>query len=133
MKTRELIAMLQEEDPSGALEVCVSNEPIYIVERIPAYYDGLLGVLVQDETKGCYNIIGYKMTQRGDKVRLQTMGLDDCMLDHPELPVDLSECSEQDRERWEPVIEQKRKELREMHARIDAKYPRKEPDGHCPV
>lgn len=42
MKTRELIELLQKEDPSGTHEVCIDNQPIWNVIKHPSYYDGRL-------------------------------------------------------------------------------------------
>lgn len=42
MKTKELIKLLQQEDPSGEEEVCIDNQPVWYVQRMPAYYDGTL-------------------------------------------------------------------------------------------
>ena len=42
MKTKDLIKLLKEEDPSGEEEVCIDNQPVWFVQRMPAYYDGRL-------------------------------------------------------------------------------------------
>lgn len=120
MKTRELIAALQKEDPSGELEVVASGTPIYFVERQEAYYDGPLQMLVHDESKRpYYSIVGYKVTQRGSKVKLHLMSLDDCMLDEISLPVDLSEVSDFHRERWEKRVAELRERMREIHESVE--------------
>jgi len=51
VKTKDLIAQLQREDPSGELECCVGNEDIYLVERLPSYYDGDLKFALERELR----------------------------------------------------------------------------------
>ena len=34
--------MLKEADPTGEEEVCIDNQPVWFVQRMPAYYDGRL-------------------------------------------------------------------------------------------
>lgn len=88
MKTKELIAALQEEDPSGELQVVCEGSPIYFAERQPAYYDGSLHVPVQDPECKHWNIIGWKVTVEGQKVRLHTVSLENALEMNPELPVE---------------------------------------------
>ena len=42
MKTKDLIKLLKEADPTGEEEVCIDNNPVWFVQRMPAYYDGRL-------------------------------------------------------------------------------------------
>lgn len=116
MKTRELIAALQEQDPSGDLEVIAGGVPIYFVSCQPAYYDGPLRVLVHDESKRgkCYSVVGFKVTSRGEKVRLHLMDVEDVLFDNPDAPVDLSEASAYSREQWEKHVEFIRQEARDI-------------------
>ena len=91
MKTKDLIAALQREDPSGELEVIAGGDPIYSITKEPAYYDGQLPALVQDHSLDpYYNIVGFKYVRCGFKVKISTMGLEDCLCDNPDLPIDLS-------------------------------------------
>lgn len=115
MKTRELIQALQEQDPSGECEVVAGATPIYFVERQPAWYDGHLEMLVHDESKKgtSYSITGYKVTNRGNKVVLFRMGLDDVLCDDPDAPVDLSDLNDGARARWEEHVSKLREEYRE--------------------
>lgn len=94
MKTKKLIQLLQEEDPSGELECCVGNVDIYFVSKEPAYYDGRQEILVRDEANPYYNVTGAKITGRGDKIQFHLLSIDDAIWNDPELPVDLSECSD---------------------------------------
>ena len=57
MKTKDLVAKLQEADPSGELHCCVSNGDIWDITVEPAYWDGRLHVIEFDENnhpiRGC--------------------------------------------------------------------------------
>lgn len=94
MKSKELIALLQKEDPDGDTDVCTGISPVVEVYRSPAYYDGSLERLIRDEQG---KIISAKIVRTGDKIVLRTMGLDDAIFYALEagydLPVDLSDCS----------------------------------------
>jgi hypothetical protein len=129
MKTRELIAALQEADPGGEVDVCVGNAPIYYVEHLPAYYDGPLGQLVQDKSvTHCCNITGYRFTTEGSKVKLVAMALDDCLCDDPELPVDVSSVSNVgSRERIVAHADAYRQKIRDINARLATERAAKQP------
>lgn len=107
MKTKDLIARLQREDPSGELECCVGNEDIYLVERLPSYYDGDLEVLVRDPANKFYNVVGAKIMRGGFKVNLRPLSLDEALQNDPDLPV---EC---DMEKYGNWLESRRKAYRE--------------------
>ena len=89
MKTRELIRLLQEADPSGELECCVDNEDIHFLEVIPAYWDGRLQVFTRDPArKGYFDIVGAKITAAGTKIKIRHLSIEDLLIDNPEMPVD---------------------------------------------
>ena len=94
MKTKDLIAALQENDPSGEIECCVGNADIHFVNVEPAYYDGRLQVLERDHSKDpYYNIVGAKRTSKGSKVVLHVYSIEDYISDNPEdARIDYSEC-----------------------------------------
>jgi len=77
MKTKKLIAELQNIDPTGENEVCVENKDIHFVEAIEAYWDGRLQLLIRDPDEYYYNVIGGKVTQKGSKIKIHTMGIED--------------------------------------------------------
>jgi hypothetical protein len=109
VKTKELIAALQKEDPSGELEVVAGSTPIYFVECQPAYYDGYLEMLIRDPNRSHeYNIIGYKVTSKGDKVKLHLMDVIECIANDPALRVDTSDLSEHRQIEWQQYINSKR-------------------------
>ena len=87
MKTKELIRLLQQEDPSGELEVCADGMDIHCVEKLPAYYDGDLRVLIKDETKPFYNIVGMEIRRSGHKIKIHTLDLEDVVIDNPDIPI----------------------------------------------
>jgi hypothetical protein len=117
MTTGQLIKALQAEDPSGQLPISVDGGDVYFVERQGAYYDGNLQQLVIDETKKpYYSVVGARVTGRGDKVRLHVMGVEDVLLNDPEVPVDIDGLSPAAKARWEPLIEGWRQQGREAHS-----------------
>jgi hypothetical protein len=115
MKTKDLIKQLQEQDPSGDLEVVVGNLPIVFAYKQPGYYDGLLQILIKDE-QGYHS--GYKFTPRGMKIQIHTTDLDGQLLDDPELPVDISEVSDHSIQRYKDLIEKTRQEMRDIKTEV---------------
>ncbi len=119
MKTKELIRLLQEADPTGEEEACVGNVDIHFVEALPAYYDGALQVLKRDESKSpYYNIVGGKYVRSGTKVVIHTLSITDALhnagadgefeVDYSELPTDRIESAKKSHE-----------EIREWHRKLD--------------
>ncbi len=128
MTSKELIAALQKEDPEGNLEVCVENKDIYFVEYKQAYWDGRLQRLIHDpdlKNKG-YSIIGGKVTSRGMKLELHVMGIEDIIMDNPDVPIDLSELEERDRQEWEKCIAEWRQEVKDIIKEVNDKYEKAE-------
>lgn len=120
MKTKELIEKLQFVDPTGELECCVDNVDIYFVDVLPAYYDGALQLLVHDESKKpYYSIVGGKVTTRGYKVKLVTVSIEDMLLDNPDAPVDLSECSPAHQKDWEARLVKIREEVKQVNKEVE--------------
>lgn len=73
MKSKELIRLLKEEDPSGEIEVNIDGSDIFSVENLPAYYDGSLKVLIHDESKKPYfDVVGVEFRRNGRKIRLHS-------------------------------------------------------------
>lgn len=87
MKTKDLIKLLQEADPTGELDCVVGNEDIFDVWVEPAYWDGCKQLLVRDTSLKGYNIVGAEYRSDGEKVQIQTMNIMEAMLDNPDLPV----------------------------------------------
>lgn len=78
MKTKNLIQELQRLDPTGEVEVVVDGADIFSTQRMPAYYDGRLGVLIRGEG-GC--VEGIKFYSKGDKINLHLRSLEDVVWD----------------------------------------------------
>ncbi len=82
MKSKELIRLLQREDPTGETEVCIGNSDILGVARLPAWYDGLLEVFFREHPEGYP--VGGAFVREGDKINLQAWSIDDCIWDFPD-------------------------------------------------
>lgn len=92
MKVKELIRLLQEEDPTGETEVCVDNIDIFSVHTEPAYWDGKLQLLIRDDSKKpYYDVVGAKYVTKGCKIVLHPMSVSDVLWDNPDAEVDYSE------------------------------------------
>ncbi len=89
MKTSDLIKKLQEQDPSGQLDVVVSGQPISCVQNLPGYYDGRFLRKIYENDK----LVGAKYCAKDRKIELYTWDLDSALLDNPDLPVDCSEAT----------------------------------------
>lgn len=111
MKTKDLIKLLQEEDPSGELECSVWGYDVYSVEMLPAYWDGNLQVIERDE-RG--RVVGGKITDQGNKVVIKYMTLCDLLLDYPDLPVKFEGMTASRREWAERYIEQSRNKNKQI-------------------
>jgi len=119
MKTARLVAALQAADPSGEMNCCVSNEDIISVDAVPAYYDGALQVLVRDEKRDDYNVIGVRITTAGQKVNIRTLSVELAIMNDPEVMIDLSDLSESKRSDVKRYVDDIRS--RGLEARCDSK------------
>jgi hypothetical protein len=115
MKTRDLIAFLQKEDPDGDAECCVGNQDILFVEKQPAYYDGRLEVLERDAN-------GYikagRVESNGFKVKIHTAGIEDIIYDNPELPVYINAGNYNSNEEWANSVKKWRDDAVQIKAEI---------------
>ena len=139
MKTKELIKRLQENDPSGELEVVAGDSKegwvdIYFTEVMEGYYDGPYQTLVHDPLAQGYSVIGAKYRTDGKKLVLHLMSIKDCLLDNPELPVEIIDDSRP--EELAKRVEKWRKDVKrdiffvkaeEIYSRFEAKLLA---DGH---
>jgi hypothetical protein len=93
MKAKDLIKLLQDEDPTGEIECCIANSDILSVHTEPAYLDGRLQILERDHSLDpYYNIIGAKRTCRGNKIVITPYSIDDYITNDPEIAkIDYSE------------------------------------------
>lgn len=109
MKTKELIRLLQEADPSGELECCVENIDILGVYPELAYWDGAFQVLVRDNSKKpYYDVVGAKYIAEGTKITISPHSIDDAIFDHRNLPVEYIGMSTDQQKRYEKSVQEKR-------------------------
>lgn len=111
MKTKILIEELQKIDPSGEMEVCVGNQDIWFLDKQPAYYDGVLQVIKNENGV----VSGIKYIISGNKISLKLFDLEYKIMDDPDFPVELPDgggyifkCLKEDIEKWR---EESRKEI----------------------
>lgn len=121
MKSKEVIKLLQELDPDGEIEVCVGNIDIHYIECLPAYYDGTLQVLLRDENKKGYNIIGAKYCRKGNKLCIVPLSISDAITDRDDnFNVDYSELDEDRRIQ----LEKQHNDLRAWHKNLEEEMDR---------
>lgn len=94
MKTKKLIKLLQDADPTGEEEVCVNNVDIFTVHPEPAYWDGTLQILERNEASEYYNVIGARYKRSGSKINISILSITDAICEDTKLKVDYSELSE---------------------------------------
>lgn len=106
MKTSEIIKYLQEKDPSGELEVTVGKTPIHFLTLIAGYYDGCYSVLKHDPelTGKFYDVVGAEIRCDGYHISIETMGIDEMLLDDPEALVTYD--SDYTKKKYEERVEQ---------------------------
>lgn len=120
MKTKELIAMLQKEDPTGEEHVCVHNVDIRWVSNEPAYYDGAQQIFIKDE-KG--RVIGGKYHRSGRKIQIHTTKFSDLLWDrHEEFVIDYSELGQDRQESYKKDHEEIIKKAKELDLELEIEY-----------
>lgn len=98
MKTKELIRLLQEIDPEGETECCIANHDIYYLDKLPAYWDGILEILQRDPSKApYYDICGAKYTSKGYKINIRSLSITDAIGNDTKLKIDYSELGNEDK------------------------------------
>src|SRR5271155_1923374 len=119
MKTKDLIAELQEADPSGELECCIENVDIFSVATEPAYWDGRLQLLTRDPAKKPYfDVIGGKYTSKGAKVVISPMSITDVLWDNPDAVIDYSEVGGS-ADRYRVSDDETRKASRDVELKVE--------------
>lgn len=124
MKTKELIRLLQEEDPTGEVEVCVNNVDIYTLHTEPAYWDGSLQVLTRDESKKpYYNITGAKYVRTGKKIVLNPLSIRDVLWNDSDAVIDYSEVGNADTVfRYKEQDDKTRQAARDCEKRVEMDF-----------
>lgn len=113
MKTKDLINLLQKEDPSGELECCVGNEDIYLIEKLPAFYDGPLQILHRSDNPG-YNVIGATIAFNGYKIQIQTLSVQDVISNAVDTDYDVDIKVDCENERAQSFIDKWYEEARQL-------------------
>lgn len=81
MKTKELIELLQKEDPEGECEAVVGGNPIHFVSREPGYWDGPHLKLIEDPSqKPYYAVKGMCVSTKEDRVSIVALSLEEALL-----------------------------------------------------
>lgn len=111
MKTRELIRLLQESDPSGEMECCIDNQDIDYVGSEPAYHDGCLQVMVRDPDDW-EHVIGGRFIGEGYKLNISTSSLIDLAAERKDFPIEFEDVGEIHEAHYREAIA-KRKRRRE--------------------
>jgi hypothetical protein len=120
MKTKRLIELLQKEDPTGEVEVCVGNQDIHCLQYLEAYWDGCLEVLKRDETSEYYNIIGAKFVSEGVKISITPLSIDDAIMNDVDLPVEFD--SDYTREHYSDAVAKQREDMRSMNKKFSDEF-----------
>jgi hypothetical protein len=73
MKTKDLIELIQEFDPTGELEITVDNCPIVDLVIEPSYWDGYQMVLDYDNPEYPEAITGWHYQTKNNKINIDYM------------------------------------------------------------
>lgn len=118
MKVKKLIELLQEFDDDG--EVCIATEDgnvdIFHLEEMAGYYDGVYQVLERDWTNKFYNITGAKYRSDASKIVIKPMGIEDALLDNPDLPIEVIDTFVN--KRMQKQVDEWRKEAKNIHSNV---------------
>jgi len=115
MKSKDLIKLLQEEDPTGEEEVVIGNSDICSVASLPGYYDGSYSLLVKDESG---DIIGAEYRSDGSKLCIYTMDWYDVLSDIPDAPIKVVDVFTH--KKMQEAVDKGRAEIKSIHAKFEA-------------
>lgn len=119
MKTKDLIKLLMEEDPTGEIECCINNCDIEEICWEVAYYDGCLQTVKRDEDG---IPISGEYISSGKKINIYFRGILDIIKYNPEFPVIFSEYSKR---KYEDKVENARIQGRELQIKRKEWYKEK--------
>jgi len=118
MKSKELIRLLQECDPTGETEVVTTDGDIYFVAWEES--GAITELLIRDpKTKDEYNIIGSRITRRVDSICLVSISAEEALLNDPEATMDLSELNESDTRHWKKLLDEARERSIVLQAKTE--------------
>lgn len=111
MKTKELVRLLQQADPTGEVDCCVNGIDVFSVRRLPAFQDGPKEVLHREpDRKPHFDVVGGTISRRGEKVLIKTLSLKSALINDPDLHIEVVDCDE----RTEIQVQQWRDEARRL-------------------
>ena len=119
MKTQELIDLIKKADPTGELPVCIDNNDIRFVVKSEAYWDGRLEQIIRDGN-GC--VIGAKVTDKGMKIQIQTLSIEDAIENNPDLLIEYDLENESDINRYKRQHEVWREDVKKILLEIEEKH-----------
>ena len=119
MKTKDLIAKLQKEDPTGEEHVCVGNVDISFISNEPAYWDGTQQIVIRDE-KG--RAVGGKYHRSGRKIQIHLCAFSDLVWDNKDFVVDYSELPGDRLEQYKKNHDDIRKAAMDMDYQLEIEY-----------
>lgn len=124
MKTKDLIKELQDNDPSGEMEVTVGNSPIHFLAVEPAYWDGCYRTLIEDpEKKPYYAVTGIRFVAHGEKLVINTLDYDWVLLNDPKAKVEYD--GDYARNHYEERVNETRQRMKDIHDSVREPYRRK--------
>ena len=108
MKTKELIKLLQESDPNGEYDVCVDNLPVESVCAMDYYWDGIIE-FVERDINGKPTDAGWR-NNPNQKVRIYIDSVEKAVFDNPDLKIETSGLSLNNRDRYLKSLESHRQD-----------------------
>lgn len=117
MKSKDVIKMIQELDPTGEMDVCVGNTDIFDIVVEPAYYDGCYQRLIRDPEKApYYDIVGGEYISEGYKMCIDGLTLKSAIWTNPDLPVKFLD-GDMNMDDYKQSIEEERVKAKEFHSK----------------
>ena len=119
MKTKELIRQLQELDPEGNMDCCIDNQDIYMTAIEPSYYDGCKQILIRDSKNPYYNVIGAKVTSKGQKLNISPLNIKSALWENSDIIIEYDDYSARS---YKEEHEKIRKEVKDYEKENKEKY-----------
>jgi len=113
MRTKELIAALQDADPSGEVEVCIDNQDIFFLSQEPGYHNGALERINSNSTDGIFSA---SILHPEWKLCIYTMSVMDAIEGDPDMPVNYGDIHIQNR--YQAELEEFRTQVKSIRAEI---------------
>lgn len=122
MKTKDLIKLLQEEDPSGETEVVIDDgRDIFYLDTLPGYWDGNYTTLIRDSSKKpYYDIIGAKYRSDGTKIKIKGMSWEDVLENDPDFSIEVIDIGVY--KKMQKEVDKYREEIKEINEKFKKKF-----------